>query len=81
MTYTVHALYNLYMPRGKPKLKTVSITFRVEPRVKLAAEAAAKRNRRSLTNFIEVLVLEHCESVGINPDLLYPEEVKNAKDA
>jgi len=68
------------MPKGKPKLKTVSMTFRVEPRVKKAAEVAAKRVRRSLTNFFEVLVLEHCESVGIDPDLLHSEEIKNAED-
>jgi hypothetical protein len=57
------------MPKGKLKLKTVSMTLRVEPRVKAAAEQAAKRVRRSVTNFIEVLVLEHCESVGINHEL------------
>eukprot|EP01038_Epipyxis_sp_PR26KG_P018675 gene18675-26409_t len=43
------------MPKGKLKLKTVSMTLRVEPRVKAAAEQAAKRVRRSVTNFIEVL--------------------------
>ena len=69
------------MPEGKPKPTTVSMTFRVGPRVKKAAEVAAKRDRRSLTNFIEVLVLEHCESVGIDPDLLHSEEIKNAEDA
>lgn len=69
------------MPRGKPKLKTVSMTLRVEPRVKKAAEVAAKRDRRSLTNFIEVLVLDHCESVGIDPDALDPKEDKNAENA
>lgn len=63
------------MPRGKPKLKTEVMSLRVEARVKNAAEVAAKRNRRSLTNFIEVLVLDYCESVGIDPDQCCVKEV------
>jgi hypothetical protein len=31
------------MPKGKLKLKTVSMTLRVEPRVKAAAELTAKQ--------------------------------------
>lgn len=87
-TYTVSLQYlcinnaiQYGMPRGKPKLKTVSMTLRVEPRVKIAAELAAKRDRRSLTNFIEVLVLEYCESIGIDPDSFHSEEIDNAEDA
>ncbi len=62
------------MPKGKPKLKTELITIRVEPRIKKAAEIAAQRNRRSLTNFIEVLVLDYCEAAGITLDLTCPME-------
>lgn len=64
------------MPKGKQKLKTELITLRVEPRIKRLAELAAKRDRRSLTNFIEGLVLEYCEASGINLDLILssPEE-------
>jgi len=68
------------MPKGKLKLKTVSMTLRVEPRVKAAAEQAAKRVRRSVTNFIEVLVLEHCESVGINHELHTAQEDSHVED-
>ena len=68
------------MPKGKLKLKTVSMTLRVEPRVKAAAEQAAKRVRRSVTNFIEVLVLEHCESVGINHELHNAQEDSHVED-
>jgi len=53
------------MPLGKPKVKTAVMTLRVEPSVKAAAELVAKRNRRSLTNMIEVLILEYCEREGI----------------
>jgi hypothetical protein len=43
-----------------PKLKTDTLTFRVEPRIKRALAAAAKHERRSLANMLEVMVLEYC---------------------
>lgn len=51
------------MPRGRPKKKTAVITLRVDPKVKAAAESAAERDHRSLTSFIEVLILEHCDAL------------------
>lgn len=53
------------MPRGKPKIKTVTITLRVAPQLKTIAELAAEQDHRSLTNLIEVLILNHCEKQGI----------------
>lgn len=53
------------MPPGKPKIKTAMMTLRVDPQVKAAAEIAAKRERRSVTSFIEVLIMNHCEQLGI----------------
>jgi hypothetical protein len=41
--------------------------MRVEPQVKTAAQLAAKRARRSVTSLIEVLVLDHCNQIGIDP--------------
>lgn len=55
----------LIMPIGKPKLKTATMNLRVEPKIKLAAEVAAKKTRRSVTSFIEILVLDYCEKMGI----------------
>jgi len=52
---------NNEMPRG-PKLKTATMTLRVEPELKAAAKAAARAQRRSVANFIEVLIVAHCES-------------------
>ena len=60
---TCNALLN--MPIGKPKVKTATMNLRVEPKIKAAAEAAAKLTRRSVTSFIEVLVLDYCEKKGI----------------
>lgn len=54
------------MPLGKPKLKTAIMNLRVEPRIKSAAEKAAKKAHRSVTSLIEVLVLEYCEKIGID---------------
>jgi hypothetical protein len=47
------------------KLKTDTLTFRVEPRIKRALAAAAKRERRSLANMLEVMVLEYCYAHAI----------------
>lgn len=69
------------MPRGKPRLKTETMTLRVAPEVKVAAELAAKRDRRSVTNFIEVLILNHCNSVGIKSDALPPKEREHGQKA
>lgn len=53
------------MPKGKPKLKTAVMTLRVEPQVKAIAELAAKRERRSVTSLVEILLLKHGEALGI----------------
>jgi len=45
--------------------KTAVLTVRIAPLVKMAAEKAAAKDHRSVTNFIEVLVLEHCRRNGI----------------
>ncbi len=69
------------MPRGKPKLKTATMTLRVSPRVKAAAERAAERDRRSVTNFIEVLILDYCDSIGIDTSVSNPKESEVAQKA
>jgi len=47
--------------------KTVSVSFRVSPEFKALLEAAAFRERRSQTNMLESLLLEHCSKHGIQP--------------
>lgn len=44
----------------KPRLKTSTLTVRVEPATKDALAAAAKAERRSLANMLEVMVLDWC---------------------
>jgi hypothetical protein len=55
------------MPPGKPKTKTAVMTLHVTPQIKAAAEFAARADNRSLTSFIEVLILNYCKSMNINP--------------
>ena len=55
------------MPRGRQKLKTATMTLRVDPEIKAAAERAAAHDRRSLTNLIEVLLVTHCRELNLYP--------------
>jgi hypothetical protein len=50
----------------RPKRKTAVLSLRVSPPVKAAAERAAERDNRSLANFIEVLILNHCKDKEIS---------------
>lgn len=45
--------------------KTATLTIRVEPNLKEALRSAAQAEHRSISNMIEVLILEHCEKNGI----------------
>lgn len=42
------------------ELKTETLNLRVTPAFKDLVREAAERERRSISNFIEVLVREHC---------------------
>lgn len=53
------------MPRGRQKTKTANFQMRLEPQLKAAAEEAAKRDHRSLTSLIEVLIFNHCKTHDI----------------
>lgn len=57
--------YICTMPKVRPKTKTATVQLRVPPQLKAAAEVAAKRDNRSLTGFIEVLILNHCKTHDI----------------
>ena len=54
----------------RPKVKTATLTVRLDPKIKAAAEAAAEYEHRSLTNFLEVLIVNHCQTLGLSPELL-----------
>jgi hypothetical protein len=46
--------------------KTVGLSFRVTPKMKRMLEAAATRERRSLTNMLEFLVDDYCKQNNIS---------------
>lgn len=54
------------MAMRRKKTKTAIIQLRVPPQVKAAAELAAEQDHRSLTGFIEVLILNHCKTHDIS---------------
>jgi hypothetical protein len=53
----------------KAKTKTATMTLRVDPKIKAAAERAAELDHRSLTSLIEVLILKHCQGLNIDTRL------------
>lgn len=65
MQYIV--LQIILMPRGRPRVKTAIMTLRVDPEIKAAAEIAAAQDRRSLTNLVEVLLVNHCKTLSLYP--------------
>ncbi|QCS66872.1 hypothetical protein EC609_11035 [Achromobacter denitrificans] len=54
-------------PARRPKIKTATLSVRLDPAIKAAAEAAAVFERRSVTGLLEVLILNHCRTLGISP--------------
>ena len=48
-----------------PAKKTTTLNLRINPALKDALREAAERDHRSISNMIEVLILRHCEDVGI----------------
>ncbi|MNJ94517.1 hypothetical protein D3C87_122170 [compost metagenome] len=52
--------------------KTTTLTFRIEPNLKEALRTAAEHEHRSISNMVEVLIRDYCESNGIT----IPEQVE-----
>ena len=46
--------------------KTAVLNIRIDPDIKEAIRVAADRERRSVANMVEMLILKHCEEVGIS---------------
>jgi hypothetical protein len=49
------------------ELKTATLNLRIEPALKHALEKAARAERRSLTGYIEMLVIPHLRAGGYLP--------------
>lgn len=48
-----------------PAKKTTTLNLRIDPALKEALREASQQDHRSVSNMIEVLILEHCDQVGI----------------
>lgn len=48
--------------------KTISVSYRVSPQFKRLLEVAAATERRSQTNFLEILLFDYCEAHCIKAD-------------
>ncbi len=44
--------------------KIAVVSFRIEPVLKEALERAAKANRRSLANYLEIVLSDHVAAIG-----------------
>lgn len=55
------------MASEHPKVKTATMALRVDRKIKAAVEVTAEREPPSITSLIEVLVLNHCRSLGVTP--------------
>ena len=47
------------------ELKTETLNLRVTPEVKELVRLAAEKQHRTISNFVEVLVREHCQVQGV----------------
>jgi len=47
-----------------PVNKTATLTLRIEPNLKEALRNAAEKERRSIANMVEVMILSYCERNG-----------------
>jgi predicted HicB family RNase H-like nuclease len=48
------------------KETSVTVTLRITETVRELLRAAAEKDRRSMANMVEVLILKHCEANGIS---------------
>jgi hypothetical protein len=46
--------------------KTAALNIRIDPYIKNAVSDLAKKNRRSVANMVEILIIEQCERDGIS---------------
>lgn len=46
-------------------IKTATLAFRIDPRLKEALRTAADKEHRSIANMVEVLIRGYCEQRGI----------------
>lgn len=61
--------------------KTQVVNLRMRPAVKELLRVAAERDHRTLSNLLEVLILEHCRRNDIQPPSVRPERAARGSRA
>lgn len=56
--------------------KTDTLNLRITPELKELIRLAAEREHRTIANFIEVLVREHCDEKGIANPIKQPRDAE-----
>ena len=46
--------------------KTAALNIRIDPNLKEALRIAANKDHRPMANMVELLIIQHCERVGIS---------------
>ena len=59
--------------------KTTTVTFRMNPVVKEMLRVAADKERRSVANMIEVMVVEYAKKMGIEENNVQPKRKSVSK--
>jgi hypothetical protein len=59
------------------ELKTATLNLRIEPAIKRAIEQAARAERRSVTSYVEMLVIPHLRAGGYLPDDRKPKRARS----
>ena len=59
--------------------KTTTVTFRMSPSVKEMLRVAAGKERRSIANMIEVMVVEYAKKMGIEENRAQPKRKSVSK--
>lgn len=59
--------------------KTTTVTFRMNPSVKEMLRVAADKERRSVANMIEVMVVEYAKKMGIEENHAQPKRKSVSK--
>ena len=59
--------------------KTTTVTFRMNPSVKEMLRVAAEKERRSVANMIEVMVVEYAKKMGVEENKVTPKRKTASK--
>ena len=60
-------------------MKDKAIYVRVNPEVKKQIESLAEKDGRSISNYVNLLIVEHLTKININDKIIKPDSIKSGK--